>query len=332
VILAAILPVALAAWVLAPRASAYLLRMERGAATAASPRAGATAARRSPSAAPSSEIAGTTAPRFSRSWLDAAGQPGLPVKAQAAVLLDVDDGQVLWAHDATGSRAPASLTKLVTAMVVADLAPMGRTVTVTADTDMAAAQRVEPDSTVMGLTAGEVLTVRELLAGLFLRSGNDAAETLAAGLAGRARFVDLMNEKASRLGMTASHFSSPVGLDAPDMRSSAYDLGLAAATIVTRYPRLLEISGLPFVHLDQTATHKPYDLVNYNRLVRADQPQFYAGATGMKTAFTDDAGPCMVATAMRGHRRLVAIVLHTDDFFADAHTLLDYGFSVTRVS
>lgn len=269
---------------------------------------------------------------FSTSWLEGHPQPDLPVKAQAAVLFDVDDRQALWERDATGRRAPASLAKLLTAMVTADHASLDKAIPVTSATDAAAAQAVEPASTVMGLTAGETLTVRELLDGLFLRSGNDTAETLAAGTMGRDRFISGMNDKAAELGMADSHFSSPVGLDAPDMYTTAWDLGVAAATIVDRYPQLLSISGQPSVHLPQTPTHKAYDMDNYNRLVRSDQPEYYPGATGMKTAFTDDAGSCMIATADRGGHRLVAVILHSDDFFADAHTLLDQGFRVGTVS
>lgn len=241
------------------------------------------------------------------------------------MLLDVNTRQVLWERDAYGRRAPASLAKLVTGMVAVDAASLDRQVSVTAATDMEAVQRVEPDSTVMGLTAGEVLSVRELLYGLFLRSGNDAAETLAT-LEGRDRFIEQMNRKAAELGMRGSHFSSPIGLDDTSMYTTAYDLGQAAAAIVLHYPDLLAISGTPFIVFDQTGTHKAYELLNYNKLVIPGQPRFYPGATGMKTAFTDDAGPCMVATAERGGRRLVAVLLHAETFFDDAHTLFDYGF------
>jgi D-alanyl-D-alanine carboxypeptidase (penicillin-binding protein 5/6) len=212
-------------------------------------------------------------------------------------------------------------------MVVADLAPLDRQVTVGPDTDMKAVQKVEPASTVMGLTAGEVLTVHELLYGLFLRSGNDAAETLGSGIVPRDQFVALMNQKAAELGMRSSHFTTPVGLDDPAMRSSAYDLGVAAAAIVTRYPALLAISGTPQITIPQTPTHKAFTMENYNKLLLPG-PWAYPGATGMKTAFTDDAGPCMVATASRGNRRLVAVILHSQNFFGDATKLLNYGFGL----
>jgi D-alanyl-D-alanine carboxypeptidase (penicillin-binding protein 5/6) len=278
---------------------------------------------------PAATAAARTAPSattFATSWLAAHPQPGLQVNGQADVLVDVDRHQVLWERDPHTPRAPASLAKLVTAMVAADLAPLDRRVTVTDQTDTDAVRRVEPESTVMGLTAGEVLTVRELLSGLFLRSGNDAAETLGGGLVPRAHFIQLMNQKAAALGMRDSHFTTPVGLDDPAMRSSAYDLAVAAAAITTRYPDLLAIAGTPSIDLPQTPTHKAFSLVNYNKLVLAGNPYTYQGATGLKTAFTDDAGPCMVAAATRGGHHLVAVVLHSDNFFADATTLLDYGF------
>src|SRR2546430_5769744 len=151
-------------------------------------------------------------------------------------------------------------------MVAADLAPLGRVVTVTAATDVDAVRSVEPTSTVMGLTAGERLSVRDLLYGLFLRSGNDAAETLGGGLVARERFVRLMNDKAAALRMADSHFTTPVGLDDPKMRTSPHDLALAAAAIVTRYPALLAISGTPSMRLPASATHTAFDMGNYNRL------------------------------------------------------------------
>jgi len=213
-------------------------------------------------------------------------------------------------------------------MVASDLAPLTRKVTVTAATDVDAVRKVEPTSTVMGLSAGETLTVRELLYGLFLRSGNDAAETLGGGIVARDQFVRLMNQKAASLHMADSHFTTPVGLDDAGMRTSPYDLAIAAATITTRYPALLAISGTPSISLARTATHGAYDMTNYNRLVLPGNQYAYQGATGMKTAFTDDAGPCMVATAVRAGHHLVAVVLHSDSFFADATRLLDYGFTV----
>jgi len=276
---------------------------------------------------PVPSLASTAPGGFATTWLSTHPDPGLDIRGQADILVDIGSRKILWEREPHTPRAPASLTKLVTAMVVADLAPFEREVTVTAQTDMDAEKQVEPASTVMGLSAGEVLTVRELMYGLFLRSGNDAAETLASGIVSRDRFINLMNLKAADLHMKDSHFTTPVGLDDPAMKTTPYDLALAAYTIATRYPDLLAISGTASITIPQSATHKEFALINFNRMVIPGNQYSYQGATGMKTAFTDDAGPCMVATAARGGRRLVAVIMHSDNFFADATTLFDYGFS-----
>lgn len=291
----------------------------------AASKAAASTVRAVASQAPPGSAAAAPAP-FASTWLRVHPQAELEIDGQADILVDVDTHQILWQRASHEQRAPASLTKLITAMVAADLAPLDSSVTASQSTDMDAARKVEPASTVMGLTAGEKLTVRELMYGLFLRSGNDAAETLASGIVGRDRFVQLMNDKAAELHMSESHFTTPAGLDDPGMKSSAYDLAIAAATISTRYPDLLAISGTAAIKISQTATHKEFDLVNYNKMVIPGTQYTYSGATGMKTAFTDDAGPCMVATAARGGRHLVAVIMHSGNFFADATTLFDYGF------
>lgn len=262
---------------------------------------------------------------FGSAWLDTHPQPDLPLKGESAILVDLGAEQVLWQRNPHSRRAPASLVKLVTAMVAADLAPnLDRQVTVAPEADQAALKAVEPDSTLMGLTAGEVLSVRELLSGLFVLSGNDAAEALARGLVSRQRFLELMNEKAAALGMTDSHFTGPIGLDDPQMRSTAYDLALAAAAIETRYPELAAIAGQREIHLPATATHKAFDGINWLHSFLVG----YAGATGMKTGFTDEAGGCVVATATRNGRSLIAVVLHSSLMVSDAELLLNRGFSL----
>ncbi len=244
-------------------------------------------------------------------------QPDLGLRAESAILVDLDSKRVLWSKDGGSRRAPASLTKMVTAMVAADLAPMDLAVTVPGE-----AVEVEPN--VMGLAPGEVVSVKVLLYGLFLDSGNDAAETLARTIVTRERFLELMNAKAAAIGMKTSHFENPTGLDDDALRSSAYDLAIAATAIATRYPQLLEIAGTKEAPIASTATHKSYDPYNLNKLLWT-----YPGATGLKTGFTDQAGGCVAATAVRGGRHLVVVVMRSDVFFTDAGRLLDYGFSLT---
>ncbi|HET7420083.1 MAG TPA: D-alanyl-D-alanine carboxypeptidase family protein [Candidatus Dormibacteraeota bacterium] len=255
---------------------------------------------------------------FSNYWLAVHGQSSLPIHAQAAYLVDLDARQVLWQRDSESSRAPASLTKLITAMVaVDDAGSLDHVIEVTLE-----ATQVVPS--LMGLTAGEKLTLRELLYGLFLDSGNDAAEALATGIVPRDRFIRQMNQKAKSIGLTASHFVTPSGLDAPGHGMSAHDLAHTAAYLDTYYPDLAAIAGTKQISIPATATHKAFYPYNLNRLLWS-----YPGATGLKTGLTDNAGGCMLATATRDGRHLIAVVLNdTGRSTEEAATLLDYGFSV----
>lgn len=255
---------------------------------------------------------------FSNYWLATHGQPSLPVHAQAVYLVDLDARQVLWQRDAESSRAPASLTKLITAMVaVDDSGSLDRVIEVTPG-----ATQVVPS--VMGLSAGEKLSLRELLYGLFLDSGNDAAEALATGIVPRDRFIRQMNQKAKSIGLTASHFVTPSGLDAPGHGMSAHDLAHTAAYLDTYYPELAAIAATKSITIPATATHKAFHPYNLNRLLSS-----YPGATGLKTGLTDAAGGCMLATATRDGRHLIAVVLNDTGRSTDeAAILLDYGFSV----
>ena len=255
---------------------------------------------------------------FSNYWLATHPQAALPVHAQAAYLVDLDTRTVLWERDSETMRAPASLTKLMTAMVAADDAgSLDREVEVTKE-----ATQVIP--TVMGLSPGEHLTVRHLLAGMLLDSGNDAAEALAQGIVPRDRFIRQMNQKAKSIGLTNSHFVNPTGLDAPGHTMSAHDLAHTAAYFSRYYPELAAIAASKDVSIPATAEHKAFYPHNMNRLLWT-----YPGATGLKPGFTYDAGGCMLATATRDGRHLVVVVLNgTGHSTDDAALLLNYGFSV----
>ena len=255
---------------------------------------------------------------FSNLWLASNPPHYLPVHAQAAYLVDLDTRLVLWQRDPETSRAPASLTKLMTAMVaVDDSTSLDQVVTVAK-----AATLVFPSH--MGVSSGERLTVRQLLDGLFLDSGNDAAEALAMGIVPRERFIRQMNQKAASIGLTASHFVNPSGLDAPGHGMSAHDLAHVAAYLAKYYPELAAIAATKQIAIPATSTHKAFYPQNLNGLLWT-----YPGATGLKTGFTDNAGGCLLATATRGGRHLVAVVLNaTGVSQSDAIVLLNYGFSV----
>jgi len=255
---------------------------------------------------------------FSNLWLAINRQPSLPIHGKAAYLVDLDTRQVMWVRDPETARAPASLTKLMTAMVaVDDAGSLDRTVVVAKE-----ATQVSPS--LMGVSAGERLSVRELIEGLFLDSGNDAAEALARGIVPRDRFMRQMNQKAKSIGLVASHFVTPSGLDASGHVMSAHDLAHVAAYLDQYYPALAAIAGTKAIAIQGTADHKAFYPRNLNPLLWS-----YPGATGLKTGLTDDAGGCIVATATRGGRHLIAVVMNaTGHSAADATMLLDYGFSI----
>lgn len=247
--------------------------------------------------------------------VDLAHEPALPVHARAALLVDLDGGGVLWARNAHDRRPPASLTKLMTAIVALQNATPGTSLTVTE-----AAAKAEPSR--MGLSEGEVITVKEALMGMLLPSGNDAAEALATGLMPRDRFLALMNREAGRLNLADTHFTSPSGLDTPGHHASVADLAVLAAYIVTAYPEIAAISALHGYNIAGTENHKAYFLANGNHLL-----DVYSGVTGLKTGYTGDAGGCIVATVTRGDRHLMVVLMGSEVMYGDAVRLFDYGFS-----
>lgn len=262
--------------------------------------------------------AATTPAYYGSTFLAAHPSPDLGLHAQAGIVVDLDAHRVLWAHAPDTPRAPASLTKMMTAMVALDHAALDRQVTVPTD-----ATGVEPD--VMGLSPGEVVTVRDLLYGLFLDSGNDAAETLAQTLVPRARFISEMNRKAAAWGLKNTHFSNPSGLDADGLAASPYDLAVIAGHLELDHPELMQIAGTKEMPIAATDGHKAFDPYSLNKLLWT-----YPGATGLKTGFTDNAGGCVVGTATRDGRHLIAVVMNSDIFFTDAGKMLDYGFSTPK--
>src|SRR5438876_9031523 len=245
------------------------------------------------------------------------------IAAQEVTLVNLDTGRFLWQSNARAAWAPASLTKIFTAMVASDLMGMNTMVTVPASIS-----QLPPDSTVMGLTAGERLSVRELLYGVFLDSGNDAAETLASGVTSRSTFIADMNLRATRLGLRTTHFVNPTGLDAADHYSSADDLPVAALYLESHYPGLVAIAATPAIAIPATATHKAFALVNIDKLLHT-----YPGTYGLKTGWTDAAlGRLITTSNLRGHR-LLAVLLGAPagTAYDQMPKMLDYGFELLGV-
>jgi serine-type D-Ala-D-Ala carboxypeptidase (penicillin-binding protein 5/6) len=242
--------------------------------------------------------------------------PAPALKARAVIVIDLDAKTPVYQLNAHARMAPASVTKVITTLVALDAMHLDQVVTVPASIN-----ELPWDSTRMGLRVGEQLTVRELLYGLFLNSGNDAAITLAEAVMPRPTFVAGMNAKAAALSMTDTHFVNPIGLDDPAHFTSAADLAIAASELIDRYPEVAAIASTPRITLPATATHHAYPLYNLNDLVRT-----YPGATGLKTGWTGHAGGCLMATATRDGRHLLVVVLGSPSVFKEAAALLDYGF------
>jgi len=224
---------------------------------------------------------------------------------------------VLWEQAPHARLAPASLTKIATALVAVQHSDPAQMVTVHVN---GPALAVTTDGTIMGLVPGETLSMRDLLYGLLLPSGNDAALAIAEYVAGSDdAFVELMNALVAQLGLTDTHFTNPHGLDDPGLYTSAYDIAMLGRELL-RQPQLAEAVR---ARVYEPAWSGP-DLWNVNRLVYQ-----YPGALGIKTGYTDEAGHTIVAAAERNGRRLIAAVLGSSDAYLDATALLDWGFGAT---
>jgi hypothetical protein len=245
----------------------------------------------------------------------ASGWPPLP-SAESAIIVDGDSGAVLYAKSAHTRLAQASTTKMMTAIVALESGRLEDKVTVDVDSQQL---YLTTESTVMGLMPGQTVTLETLLYGLMLSSGNDAAIAIARHVAGsETRFVEMMNAKARELGLRDTQFKNPHGLDATGHYSIAYDLAMLA-----RYgfqnPRFYALSNTRHWNADG------FDLWNLNKLLHA-----YPGADGVKPGFTDDAGRCLVGSAVRDNHRVFVTVLRSNDTTQDSRWLLDYAFDSFR--
>jgi D-alanyl-D-alanine carboxypeptidase (penicillin-binding protein 5/6) len=240
---------------------------------------------------------------------------GIALTARSAILVDATTGGVLWARRAHTRRPIASTTKIMTAVVA--MGRLGPHSIVTVDRSVA---RVPPFNE--GLRAGERVEAWKLFYGLLLYSGNDDALALAIAAGGtRSRFVTLMNEKARSLGLHDSHFRSPSGLLDRDNYSSAWDMAA-----LTRYalwnPRFRAIVRTRVKHVPWSPPIGEKIYVNKNHLLGS-----YPGADGVKTGWTTIAKHCLVASVHRHGVRLIAVILGSDDSYADVKKLLDWGFA-----
>ena len=232
------------------------------------------------------------------------------VHALSAVLMDAESGRVLYERDAHHPRLIASTTKLLTALVAVEQGT---------DLDEAVTIKGEwlgSEGSSIYLKAGEEITLRGLLYGLLLQSGNDAAMSIACHVAGsEAEFAALMNRKAAELGMKDSSFANPSGLDDDDHYSTAYDLALLARAC-------LDNETVAEICATKSVTVGTRTFINHNKLLSR-----YEGCVGMKTGFTEKAGRTLVSAAVRDGQTLICVTLNDGNDWNDHARLMDYGFA-----
>lgn len=229
--------------------------------------------------------------------------------ARSAILLDAESGRVLYEKNADAPSLIASTTKIMTGLLVCETCDLSAEFTIPPEC-------VGIEGSSMYLAAGERYTVRELLYGLMLESGNDAAEALAVCCAGSVTaFVARMNARARELGLRQTHFENPSGLDAEGHGSTARELARLACAAMENQTFYEIVST-------KTAVVKGRTLTNHNRLLWQ-----YDGAVGVKTGYTRAAGRILVSCAERNGQRLIAVTIGDKDDWRDHAALLDYGFA-----
>jgi hypothetical protein len=256
------------------------------------------------------QASGRRAPeRITNEW------PPLPT-GESAVVIDAESGAVLYAKNAHAHLPEASITKIMTAIVAIENGQLSDRFKVDVDSNALAAST---ESTIMGLMPGDEVSLETLLYGLMLPSGNDAAIAIAKHVGGSEQnFVQMMNDKALAMGLHDTQFKNPHGLDVSGHYSSAYDLAVMA-----RYGM-----ANPTFYSVVSARHwtgDGFDLWNLNKLLPV-----YAGADGVKPGFTDNAGRCLVGSAVRDNHRVIVVDLRSQDPTSESRALLDYAFNGFR--
>lgn len=234
--------------------------------------------------------------------------------AQAAALIDVTSGRLLYSKRGDERMRIASLTKIMTAIVAIERGDLKDSVKVTKNS-------FAKEGSSLFLKLGEEMSLENLLYGLMLRSGNDAASAIAEHVGGSEEgFVLMMNEKAAALGLSNSHFMNPHGLDHDEHYSSANDLAKLTAYAL-KNPTFKEIVKTPVKKAPNPNEKWDYKWDNKNKMLR-----FYEGADGVKTGYTKKAFRCLVSSATRNGQQIAAVTLNDGNDWNDHSNMLDYGF------
>lgn len=241
------------------------------------------------------------------------------IYAKACVLMLADTREVLYAENENEQLSMASTTKIMTSLLALESGLWEQQIKVTSD-------MVAVEGTSIGLLPDDLISVRTLISGMLLESGNDAANVTAYAVAGgQAQFLELMNQKAAEIGMKNTHFDSVSGLDTDSHYSTAYDMALLTAYALEN-PKFRSICSEKSERVYYGNPPYARTLYNHNRLLSS-----YEGAIGVKTGFTKKSGRCLVSAAERDGVTLIAVTLNAPDDWNDHKKLLDYGFSVAKL-
>ena len=261
----------------------------------------------------------------------AAVQPELEISAPSAVLMEPSTGTVLYEKNGEEQRSPASITKIMTLLLIFE-ALEDRQITLEEEAVTSAYAKSMGGSQVF-LEEGEKQTVETLIKCIVVASGNDASVVMAEHLAGsEGEFVKKMNEKARELGMVHTQFEDCCGLtDSTGHYTTASDVAIASRELITRFPQALTYSSIWMENITHRTAQgeKEFCLTNTNKLIRS-----YDGCVGLKTGSTSVAKYCVSAVAKRGEVTLLAVIMGAPDpkvRFKDAATLLNYGFGLCNL-
>lgn len=246
------------------------------------------------------------------------------IQAQGAVVIDAATGQILYGKNANTKYYPASITKLMTALLVIENCDLDGTVTFS----KTATTNLEAGAVSLGMVEGDQLTVRQCLYALLLKSANEVGNALAEYVSGSiSAFADLMNKKAAALGCTNTHFVNPHGLNDPNHYTTPYDMALIGRAAFAN-STLREIDTTLSYKLPATKKNEAMTITMGHKMLYPNDSRYYEGIIGGKTGFTSLAGNTLVTGAERNGVRLVAVVMKANGtHYTDTKALLDYGFA-----
>lgn len=260
--------------------------------------------------------------RFLDLWMPFLGEavgadgPLNNLTGKSILMYDLSTNKTIFERNARTRLPMASITKIMTAIIAIEN-PLP------SDKYVVREEALVGENS-MGLTDGEILSQEDLLYGLLLPSGNDAAEVLASNFpGGRAKFIQAMNQKAQSLGLTDTNFTNPSGLEGDgNQHTTAYDLLVITRYAIDTYPEFVKIVSTAEWEIPSTVNHKAYYLANDTNLITS-----YPGVKGVKTGFTNEAGMCLVTYLEYGGHRIIGILLNSEDRRQEMKDLLDYSLT-----